>query len=32
LQFRIRADYVRSSGDTSNLSTDSGWLYFMVEN
>jgi hypothetical protein len=29
--YRIRADYIRSSKDTSNLSTDSGWLYFMVE-
>ena len=28
--YRIRTDYVRGS-DTSNLSADSGWQYFMVE-
>jgi hypothetical protein len=29
-RYRIRADYVRSSKDVSNLSNDSGWLYFVV--
>jgi YVTN family beta-propeller protein len=29
--YRIRANYIHSASDTSNLSTDSGWLYFMVE-
>jgi hypothetical protein len=29
--YRVRADYVRSSKDTSNLSADSGWQYFIVE-
>jgi len=29
--YRIRADYIRSSADTSNLSSDSGWQYFLVE-
>lgn len=29
--YRVRADYVRSSKDTSNLSADSGWQYYMVE-
>lgn len=28
--YRIRADYVRSSSDTSNLSNDSGWTYYIV--
>jgi hypothetical protein len=28
--YRIRVDYVRGS-DTSNLSADSEWQYFMVE-
>ena len=28
--YRIRADYIRSSTDTSNLSNDSGWQYFIV--
>ena len=28
--YRIRTDYLRGS-DTSNLSADSGWQYFMVE-
>jgi hypothetical protein len=28
--YRIRADYIRSSADTSNLSSDSGWQYFLV--
>jgi hypothetical protein len=28
--YRLRTDYVRGS-DTSNLSADSGWQYFMVE-
>jgi hypothetical protein len=30
--YRIRADYVRSSKDTTNLSNDSTWKYLMVEN
>jgi hypothetical protein len=29
--YRIRADYLRSNKDISNLSADSGWQYFMVE-
>jgi len=29
-KYRVRADYVRSSSDTKNLSTDSGWDYFIV--
>jgi hypothetical protein len=29
-QYRIRADYVRSSRDHVNLSADGPWLYFMV--
>jgi len=29
--YRVRADYFRSSTDTSNLNAVSGWLYFMVE-
>jgi hypothetical protein len=29
--YRVRADYVRSSKDTSNLSAASGWLSFIVE-
>jgi hypothetical protein len=30
--YRIRADYVRSSKDITNLSNDSAWKYLMVEN
>jgi ribosomal protein S11 len=30
--YRIRADYLRSSRDTTNLSNDSVWKYLMVEN
>lgn len=29
--YRIRADYIRSRKDTSNLSNDSAWQYVMVE-
>jgi hypothetical protein len=29
--YRIRADYIRSSKDTGNLSNDSAWQYLMVE-
>ncbi len=29
--YRIRADYIRSSKDTTNLSSDGPWLYFIVE-
>ena len=29
--YRIRADYVRSSKDTTNLSNDSAWKYFIVK-
>jgi hypothetical protein len=29
--YRIRADYIRSSKDASNLSNDSAWQYVMVE-
>jgi hypothetical protein len=30
-EYRVRADYVRSSSDASNLSSDSGWQYVMPE-
>jgi hypothetical protein len=30
-QYRVRADYTRSATDVSNLSTDSGWQYVLVE-
>jgi hypothetical protein len=30
-EYRVRADYVRSSSDPSNLSSDSGWQYVMPE-
>ena len=29
-QFRLRADYTRSSGDHVNLNNDSSWFYFTV--
>ncbi len=29
--YRIRADYSRSSKDTTNLSNDSGWQFFMIK-
>jgi hypothetical protein len=29
-KYRIRADFLRSAKDTTNLSEDSGWLYFVV--
>ena len=29
--YRVRADYIRSAKDTSNLSNDSGWQYLIVE-
>jgi YVTN family beta-propeller protein len=29
--YRIRADYIRSSKDTGNLSNDSAWQYLMIE-
>jgi len=29
--YRIRADYVRSSKDISNLSNDSVWQFFIVK-
>jgi hypothetical protein len=29
-QYRMRADYVRGDGDTTNLSTDGAWFYFEV--
>jgi YVTN family beta-propeller protein len=29
--YRIRADYIRSSKDTTNLSNDSVWRYFIVK-
>jgi DNA-binding beta-propeller fold protein YncE len=29
--YRIRADYIRSSKDTTNLSNDSAWRYFIVK-
>ena len=29
--YRIRADYIRSSKDTTNLSNDSAWQYFIVK-
>jgi hypothetical protein len=28
--FRVRANYVRSAGDSSNSNADSGWFYFKV--
>jgi hypothetical protein len=27
-QYRIRVEYIRSSKDTTNVDTDSGWFYF----
>lgn len=30
-EYRVRADYVPSSSDVSNLSSDSGWQYIMPE-
>jgi hypothetical protein len=30
-KYRVRVDYVRSSKDTANLSTQGAWLYFIVE-
>jgi hypothetical protein len=29
-QFRMRADYIRSSRDKTNLNADSSWYYFIV--
>jgi hypothetical protein len=29
--YRIRADYIRSSKDTTNLSNDSAWQHFIVK-
>jgi hypothetical protein len=29
-QYRIRADYLRSSKDKTNLNADSSWYYFTV--
>ncbi len=29
--YRIRADYIRSSKDTTNLNNDSAWRYFIVK-
>jgi hypothetical protein len=29
--YRIRADYVRSGKDTTNLSNNSAWKYFIVK-
>jgi hypothetical protein len=31
-QYRMRADYVRSSSDTTNINTDGSWFYFEVVN
>jgi len=31
-QYRMRADYVRSSTDTTNINTDGSWFYFEVVN
>ncbi|MEH0420357.1 hypothetical protein [Streptomyces sp. B21-083] len=31
-KFRVRAEYVRSAKDTTNVSTWSGWLYLTVRN
>lgn len=31
IPYRIRTDYFRSSSDTRNLNSDSGWLYFEIE-
>jgi hypothetical protein len=30
-KYRVRVDYIRSSKDTANLSTDAGWQYIIVE-
>jgi hypothetical protein len=30
-KYRVRVDYIRSSKDTANLSTDAGWQYVIVE-
>lgn len=30
-EYRVRADYIRSATDVSNLSSDSGWQYILVE-
>ena len=30
--YRIRADYVRRTKDTTNLSGDGAWQFLMVEN
>lgn len=30
-QYRVRTDYLRSVTDVSNLSSDSGWQYVLVE-
>jgi hypothetical protein len=29
-QYRLRADYVRSAKDTTNIDTDGSWFYFEV--
>ena len=29
-QFRMRADYIRSSTDKTNVDADSSWYYFTV--
>jgi hypothetical protein len=29
--YRVRADFIESTKDTSNVNGDSGWLYFIVE-
>jgi hypothetical protein len=30
-QYRVRADYIRSASDVTNLSSDSGWQYVIPE-
>ena len=30
--FRVRADFAPSAKDTGNVSTDGGWLYYVVTN
>jgi hypothetical protein len=28
--FRVRADFTASAKDTTNVSTDGGWVYYVV--
>ena len=31
LDYRVRADYIRSAADSVNVNTDGGWSYFVPE-